>query len=427
MKALLLENIHQDAVAALESRGIEVETRPGALDTAELIEALDGVSLLGIRSKTQVGREVFQARPELMAIGAFCIGTNQIDLDAASDHAVACFNAPYSNTRSVVEMAIGCIIALARRLPDRNAAMHAGVWDKSAKHSHEVRGRTLGIVGYGNIGSQLSVLAEQLGMRVYFYDREDKLALGNAQRCDSLEELLATVETVTLHVDGRASNTGMFGAEQFAQMRDRAILLNLARGHLVDLDALHENLASGKVAGAAVDVFPTEPKKAGDPFTSPLQNMPNVILTPHIGGSTLEAQEDIGRFVSGKLISYVETGSTTLSVNLPTVQLEPDVAGTRLLHIHKNVPGVIARVTGILSEHGVNIERQQLATRGDLGYAVADVAGACPREVIDAVLALPETMRLATVSGGPDAAAAARTAEALADEIARSGGSYSDA
>lgn len=398
MKALLLENIHHDAVQALESRGIEVETRTGALDEAELIEALEGVDLLGIRSKTKVTRKVLEAHKSLMAVGAFCIGTNQIDLEAANDTATAVFNAPYSNTRSVVELAVGCIISMARRLSDRNQKMHEGIWDKSAEGSHEVRGRTLGIVGYGNIGSQLSVLAEQLGMQVYYYDIEDKLALGNAQRCRSLDELLDTVETVTIHVDGRASNRNFFGAEQFAKMRPRSMFLNLARGHLVDIDALHDALASGHLAGAAVDVFPEEPKRRGDAFQTPLQGLSNVILTPHIGGSTMEAQVDIGRFVASKFLDYTGTGSTTLSVNLPTVQLEKDIRGTRLLHLHKNVPGVLARVNGVLGDHGVNIDRQQLATRGEVGYAVTD-ASDLTQDVIDAILAMPETMRLATIKG----------------------------
>ncbi|GGA68520.1 D-3-phosphoglycerate dehydrogenase [Pseudoclavibacter endophyticus] len=396
MKALLLENIHSDAEALLRSRGFEIETRKGALDTAELIEALDGVSVLGIRSKTQLTREVFEGAPGLAAVGAFSIGTNQIDLAAASDHAVACFNAPYSNTRSVVELAIGEIIMMARRLSEKNAALHDGIWDKSATGAHEVRGRTLGIVGYGNIGSQLSVVAESLGMRVYFYDIVDRLVLGNAQRCNSLEELLETVETVTLHVDGRASNTGMFGAEQFAKMRPRSLFLNLSRGHLVDLDALADALRSGHIAGAAVDVFPHEPKKQGDPFTNVLQGIPNVILTPHIGGSTAEAQKDIGHFVAGKLADYMGAGSTNLSVNFPTVQLEPVEHGVRLLHLNQNVPGVLVKVNAVFGSKGVNIDAQQYVTRDHLGYAVTDVSG-LTRSVVREILALPETIRLSTI------------------------------
>lgn len=398
MKALLLENIHSDAVDALRSRGFEVETRKGALDPQELLTALDGVDLLGIRSKTQVTREVLEAHPQLQAVGAFCIGTNQIDLTAATDTATAVFNAPFSNTRSVVELALGEIIALARHLTDKNAAMHQGVWDKSAKGSHEVRGRTLGIVGYGNIGKQLSVVAEAFGMDVYYYDVVDRLAMGNATKCDSLGQLLGTVETVTLHVDGRESNTNMFGREQFRQMRPRSIFLNLSRGHVVDIAALHEALVSGHLAGAGLDVYPSEPKAAGEPFESPLQGLPNVILTPHVGGSTAEAQENIGEFVSGKLIDYCRYGTTSLSVNFPEVQLDPFIHGTRLLHIHSNVPGVLARVNSTLGEHGINVDRQQLVTKGQMGYMVTDCANGATDEVVAAIKALPETIRVATVS-----------------------------
>ncbi len=398
VKALLLENVHPEAERILNEKGIEVETRKGALDTEELIDALDGVELLGIRSKTQVTREVFDAHPELLSVGAFCIGTNQIDLTAATEHAVTCFNAPYSNTRSVVELAIAEIISMARHLTDKNRAMHEGVWDKSATGAHEVRGRTLGIVGYGNIGSQLSVLAETLGMHVYYYDIVDRLPLGNAQRCDTLEELLERVETVSLHVDGRAGNDSLFGREQFERMRPRSLFLNLCRGMVVDYNALRDALVSGHIAGASVDVFPNEPKSAGDPFSSVLQGLPNVILTPHIGGSTQEAQVDIGRFVAGKLSSFVTSGSTTLSVNMPQVQLNSAVNGTRMLHLHRNVPGVLATVNSVLGSHGINIDRQQLSTRGDTGYLVTDAANGVTREVIEQILALPETIRLSTIN-----------------------------
>lgn len=373
VKALLLENIHPEAVRVLTEAGIEVETRPGALTEDELIAALDGVDLLGIRSATQVTEKVVAARSDtLQAVGAFCIGTNQIDLTAAAMHGVAAFNAPFSNTRSVVELAMAEIIMLARRLTDRNASMHAGRWDKSAKGAHEVRGRTLGIVGYGNIGSQLSIVAEALGMKVSFYDVADKLALGNARRVNSLEELLSTCETISLHVDGRPGNSGMFGAREFAMMRPRSLFLNLCRGMVVDHHALVENLHSGHIAGAAIDVFPEEPKTSGDPFTSELQNIPNVILTPHIGGSTQEAQQDIGRFVAGKLADYIQTGSTLMSVNLPHVGARTE-GGIRVVHLHKNVPGVMAKLNQIYSDHDANVESQTLGTRGSLGYAVTDI------------------------------------------------------
>jgi D-3-phosphoglycerate dehydrogenase len=394
MKALLLENIHPDAERLLTERGIEVSSVKGALDQDELRTALPGVQLLGIRSKTNVTRAVLDQCPELLAIGAFCIGTNQIDIPAASRNGTAVFNAPFSNTRSVVELVIAEIISLARHLTDKNSAMHAGVWDKSAKGAHEVRGRTLGIVGYGNIGSQLSVVAEALGMRVLFYDVADKLALGNARRCDSLDELLREAETVSLHVDGRPGNAGLFGAEEFAKMRPRSLFLNLCRGIVVDHEALREHLLSGHIAGAAVDVFAEEPKAAGDHFSSGLQNLPNVILTPHIGGSTEEAQQDIGRFVAGKLREYATTGTSTMSVNLPQVQTDEAGNRSRILHVHHNVPGVLATVNGVLADYGVNIESQVLSTRGDLGYVVTDVGGDLSPEVVEKLRGLSETVRL---------------------------------
>jgi D-3-phosphoglycerate dehydrogenase len=394
-KALLLENIDPVAVDLLSSAGYQVESLRGALDEAELIAALDGVDVLGIRSKTQVTAQVLRGRPGLAAVGAFSVGTNQIDLAAAAAAGVAVFNAPYSNTRSVVEMALAEIICLARRLVDKDRALHAGTWDKSAAGSHEIRGRTLGIVGYGNIGSQLSVLAEALGMRVLFYDLEDKLALGNAQSCATLEELLEQAETVTLHVDGRGGNAGMFGAEQFARMRPRSIFLNLSRGFVVDHEALRDHIVSGHIAGAAVDVFPEEPRAQGDAFSSVLRGLPNVILTPHVGGSTQEAQYDIGRFVAGKLVDYTGLGTTTLSVNLPPVALHGSSAD-RFALLHRNVPGVLARVDALVGEHGLNVDGQVLATRGELGYAVTDVNAALPPELLAGLSALPETVRLTT-------------------------------
>jgi D-3-phosphoglycerate dehydrogenase / 2-oxoglutarate reductase len=392
-KALLLENIDPVAVELLSSAGYEVDCRRGALDENDLAAALDGVDLLGIRSKTQVTVDVLRGHPALAAVGAFCIGTNQIDLAAAASAGVAVFNAPYSNTRSVVELAIAEIISMARRLIDRDRALHAGIWDKSATGSHEIRGRTLGIVGYGNIGSQLSVLAEALGMRVLFYDLEDKLALGNARACGSLNELLEAAETVTLHVDGRAGNAGLFGAEQFARMRPRSLFLNLSRGFVVDHEALRDHILSGHIAGAAVDVFPDEPREQGDEFTSVLRGLPNVILTPHVGGSTQEAQYDIGRFVAGKLVDYGRTGTTTLSVNLPAVALH-GASAARFALLHRNVPGVLARVETLIAEHSLNVDGQVLATRGELGYVLTDVSGDMPATLLASLRALPETLRL---------------------------------
>ncbi len=398
LRALLLENLHPLATAILESDGVHVTSRTGALDEDELIEALAGVQLLGLRSKTQVTERVLEAAPDLLAVGAYCIGTNQIDLAAASRQGVAVFNAPFSNTRSVVELALAEIIALARRLTERDKALHDGLWDKTAEGAHEVRGRVLGIVGYGNIGTQLSVLAENLGMSVVFYDTAEKLALGNARRMGSLDELLAVADTVTLHVDGRPGNAGLFGAEQFARMKRRAIFLNLSRGFVVDYAALREAVLSGHVAGAAVDVFPVEPKRRGDAFESELRGLPNVILTPHIGGSTLEAQEAIGQFVSNKLRDYVATGSTTLSVNLPNLALDARTGAHRLAHLHQNTPGVLAGINRSLAEHGVNIEGQLLSTRGEVGYVVTDIASDVHPDVEEMLLAMPQTIRLRTLS-----------------------------
>ncbi|HWB65924.1 MAG TPA: phosphoglycerate dehydrogenase [Mycobacteriales bacterium] len=397
-KALLLESIHPDAVDLLGRAGIEVELLDRALDPVELGRRLDDVELLGIRSKTDLTAEVLEAAPSLLAVGAFCIGTNQIDLAAASERGIAVFNAPFSNTRSVVELAIAEIIALTRRLTQKNADLHAGVWDKSAHGAHEVRGRRLGIVGYGNIGAQLSVLAEALGMTVSFYDVADKLALGNAKRCETLEELLGSSEIVSLHVDGRAANAGLFGDEQFAVMPPGSLFLNLSRGFLVDHAALRRRLESGHLAGAAVDVFPTEPKGRGDEFVSELRGLPNVILTPHIGGSTEEAQQDIGRYVAGKLRDFVADGTSTMSVNLPPLQLAERPETHRFAHLHHNVPGVLATINGVLGEHKVNIEGQLLGTRGDLGYVLTDIAVDYPATLRDELAALPETVRLRVLS-----------------------------
>jgi D-3-phosphoglycerate dehydrogenase len=394
VRALLLESVHADAVTLLEAAGVTVDQVSGALDPDELNARLDGVHLLGIRSKTEVSAATLEAAPDLIAIGAFCIGVNQIDLGAASERGVAVFNAPFSNTRSVVELAIAEIIALTRRLTDKSADLHAGVWDKSATGAHEIRGRRVGIVGYGNIGAQLSVLAESLGMSVSFFDTADKLALGNARRCDSLDELLSTSDIVTLHVDARPGNADMFGEPQFARMRQGALFLNLSRGFLVDHGSLRQHIESGHLAGAAVDVFPIEPSARGDEFVSELRGLRNVILTPHIGGSTEEAQQDIGGYVAGKLRDYLVDGASAMSVNLPALQL-PERPGThRIVHLHHNVPGVLATINGLLAEHKVNIEGQLLGTRGELGYVITDVAVDYPTAVPTELAAMVETVRL---------------------------------
>jgi D-3-phosphoglycerate dehydrogenase len=397
LRALLVEQIHPDAVAVLALAGIEVETVDRALDEDELVARLPGVHLLGLRSKTQLTARAMDAGQDLLAVGAFCIGTNQIDLGAATERGIAVFNAPFSNTRSVVELAISELIALTRRLTEKNEGMHAGIWDKSADGAHEVRGRTLGIVGYGNIGTQLSVLAENLGMRVVFFDTADKLALGNARSAATMEELLGQADVVTLHVDGRASNRGFFGAEQFAAMKPGSLLLNLSRGFVVDYAALRRHIESGHIAGAAVDVFPEEPKGRGDEFVSELRGLPNVILTPHIGGSTEEAQRDIGNFVATKFRDFVGEGTTSLSVNLPPLALPRRPGMLRLVHLHHNVPGVLARINGLLAEHGVNVEAQLLGTRGEIGYVVTDSISGTTQAIVDDIRRLPETVRLRVI------------------------------
>lgn len=398
VRALLLETLHPQATDILNAAGVEVDNRAGALDEDELIEALQGVQLLGLRSKTQVTERVLREATDLIAVGAFSIGTNQIDLAAAARLGIAVFNAPFSNTRSVVEMALSEMISLTRRLPEHNRQMHAGVWSKSAIGAHEIRSRTLGIVGYGNIGSQLSVIAEALGMNVIFFDNAEKLALGNATKMPTLESLLSEADIVTLHVDGRSGNSGFFGPEQFAAMKPGALFLNLSRGFIVDIEALKSGLESGKIGGAAIDVYPVEPKTKGDAFSSPLQDTPNVILTPHIGGSTEEAQRDIGTFVATRMRDFVQHGSTSLSVNLPNLSLEQPQGTHRIVHLHINTPGVLAAVNREFAEHGVNIEAQMLATRGELGYVVTDVSAGLTDDAVEALSDMQATVRLRVLS-----------------------------
>jgi D-3-phosphoglycerate dehydrogenase len=373
IRMLLLENIHPAAVERLEEAGYSVETMKGALDEDDLIEKIKGVHILGIRSKTNVTERVLEAADRLLAVAAFCIGTNQIDLDACAAKGVAVFNAPYSNTRSVVELALGLTITLMRDVVDKSAAMHQGKWNKSADGSRELRGKTLGIVGYGAIGSQLSVLAEALGMRVIFHDQSERLALGNAKRMRSLDALLAEADVVTLHVDGRKENANLIGAAQFQMMRPGTLFLNLSRGHVVDIGALAQAIGSGRVGGAALDVFPEEPRTNADPFDSPLMGLKNVILTPHIGGSTEEAQEAIAEFAAERLLGYLNRGDTTFCVNLPNVQLTEVSGGHRILHIHRNQPGVMAELNRELSAAGLNILGQHLKTDERTGYVITDV------------------------------------------------------
>ena len=393
IKVLLLENVHADAVAIMKNEGYNVTTISGALDEEELAEKIKDVSVLGIRSKTHLTPKVLENANRLIAVGAFCIGTNQIDLEGCLKKGVAVFNAPFSNTRSVVELAIGEIILLMRNLPDRIAEMHKGTWNKSAKGSYEVRGKKLGIVGYGNIGSQLSVVAEAIGFDVYYYDLVEKLALGNATKCRSLQELFEKVDIVTLHVDGRKENENMIGAKEFGWMKDGAIFLNLARGQVVDVKALKNNIESGKIRGAGVDVFPKEPKTNQEEFESELRGLPNLILTPHIGGSTEEAQENIGNFVPGKIINYINTGSTTNSVNFPNLQLPILENAHRLIHIHHNKPGIIAHINRILAAHDINIVGQYLKTNETIGYVITDIDKEYDAEVIKDLKGIESTIK----------------------------------
>jgi D-3-phosphoglycerate dehydrogenase len=351
------------------------------------------VSVLGIRSKTQVTAKVLENANRLMVIGAFCIGTNQIDLKAATKKGVAVFNAPFSNTRSVVELAIAEMIMLIRNIPDKSAKMHVGKWDKSAKGSFEVRGKKLGIIGYGNIGTQLSVLAENLGMKVLFYDKEEKLAMGNAVKCKTLKELLNASDVITLHVDGRESNTNYVGQKEFEMMKKGVIFLNLSRGHVVDVKALRESILNGKVAGCAIDVFPYEPISNDEEFVSELRGLPNTILTPHIGGSTLEAQENIGNFVPNKLMDYINTGSTSNSVNFPNLTLPILENAHRLIHIHNNVPGILAKINQILAANGINIVGQYLKTNELIGYVITDINKEYDKEVIKELRAIENTIK----------------------------------
>lgn len=373
MKVLLLENIHPLAVEKFKEEGYKVTSLTSAMKEDELIEAVKDVSVLGIRSRTHITPRVLSAARKLHAIGAFCIGTNQIDLNAALDTGIAVFNAPYSNTRSVVELVIGEIIMLYRKTIEKHMKLQKGVWDKSAAACHEIRGKKLGIIGYGNIGSQLSVLAEALGMEVYFYDIADKLALGNAHKCENMADVLKKCDVITIHVDGRSENRHLISAREFKQMKDGVLFLNIARGFIVDISALTNAIKSGKVGGAGVDVFPTEPKDNNELFESPLKGLSNVILTPHVGGSTLEAQENIGAFVSDKLIHYINTGNTLLSVNMPSIQL-PELGNChRFIHMHRNIPGILAQINNILASENINIEGQYLKTNDRVGYVITDV------------------------------------------------------
>ncbi len=391
IKFLLLEGIHPSAVEALQRAGYEnIEVHAKALPTEELKAAIAGAHFVGIRSRTQLSEEVFAAAKKLVAVGCFCIGTNQVNLEAATRRGIAVFNAPFSNTRSVAELVIAEAILLLRGVAEKNAAAHRGEWQKSATGAFEIRGKKLGIIGYGNIGVQLGIIAESLGMQVQFYDVVNKLPLGNARQVHSLGQLLASSDVVTLHVPETAATQDMIGAKELELMREGGILINASRGTVVDIDALAARLESGHLAGAAIDVFPVEPRSNDDEFVSPLRRFDNVFLTPHIGGSTVEAQENIGMEVAEKLAKYSDNGTTTSSVNFPEVALPEHAGCHRLLHIHHNIPGVMSAINSVFSETGVNVSAQFLQTNEAVGYVVIDVDA----EYSDVALA-----RLAAVDG----------------------------
>ena len=384
IKILLLENVSESATEELEDNGYTNITRlSGALSEEKLIGALKGVHIVGIRSKTQLNKNVIESADKLLAIGCFCIGTNQVDLETATKKGIAVFNAPYSNTRSVAELVIGLFVMLIRRISDKNIAAHNGTWLKDASGSYELRGKTLGIVGYGNIGSQVSILAENMGLNVIYYDILTKLPLGNAKQVKTLKELLKKSDIVTLHVPSTPQTKNMFDAKTFKDIKKGAIFVNYSRGDVVDLDELKNYIEAEKISGAAIDVFPKEPKKKGDDFETVLRNLPNVILTPHIGGSTQEAQVNIGFDAASKLINYIELGTSTGSHTVPPLSLSPQEDTHRILHIHKNKPGVLSEINSDLSEHGINIVGQFLKTNEEIGYVILDIDRELSKKAFD--------------------------------------------
>jgi D-3-phosphoglycerate dehydrogenase len=393
-RIVLFENIHPSAQEVFQAAGYtDIVAHASALPADQLPQALAGASIVGIRSRTHLDAALLAGLPDLRVVGCFCIGTNQVDLDAAMMRGVPVFNAPFSNTRSVAELVLGEAILLLRRIPEKNARVHQGFWDKTADGAFEARGKTLGIIGYGNIGSQVGTLAEALGMRVIFHDVEAKLPLGNARAVPSLKKLLAQSDVVTLHVPGGKSTRNIINAAALAAMKPGAILINASRGTVVDIDALHAALASGHVSGAAIDVFPTEPKSTNEPLDSPLIGMRNVILTPHIGGSTQESQENIGREVAEKLVRFVQSGTTKGAVNFPEISYQPLAGTARILHVHRNLPGAMGTLSNMMAEHGLNIVTQQLQTRGQIGYVISDVDGKVDDAVMSVLRTHPITVR----------------------------------
>ena len=394
INVLLLEKVDKVAFDLFKEEGYNVESLDGSLDEKDLIKKIKEVSILGIRSKTIISDKVIKSANKLLAIGAFCIGTNQIKFESCNDSGIVIFNAPYSNTRSVVEIVIAQIINLMRKIVIKSNKMHSGVWRKDSLDSFEIRNKVIGIVGYGNIGSQLSVICEALGMKVLYYDILDKLSIGNAKKCKSLNELLKNSDIVSLHVDGKKSNTNLISDKEFSIMKEKSILVNYSRGNVVDIDSLIKNIKSKKLMGAALDVFPEEPSNNKEKFESKVKGIEEIILSPHIGGSTKEAQKNIGSYVPDKIIDFINSGNTSSSVNFPKLSLPEQSDSHRLIHIHKNEPGVMLEINKIISEYNINIKGQYLKTNEEIGYVITDIDSFYNKEVVKSLKNIPATIKL---------------------------------
>ena len=394
IKVLLLEKLDKSAKDLFEKEGYDVETHDGSLSEDNLIDKIKKVSILGIRSKTHISKKVIKSSNRLLSIGAFCIGTNQINLNACAKAGITVFNAPYSNTRSVVEIVIGQIINLLRSVIEKSNDLHDGIWRKDSINSYEIRNKTIGIIGYGNIGSQLSVICESLGMKVIYYDIVDKLSIGNAQKHDSLDSILKESDIVSLHVDGREDNTNLIGEREINLMKEKSILINYSRGNIVNINALKENLLNNKLMGAAIDVFPKEPLNNSEKFESSLRGIQNLILSPHIGGSTKEAQKNIGSYVPDKIIDFINTGNTSSCVNFPDLSLPEQKESHRLIHIHNNEPGVLLEINKIISSFNINIKGQYLKTNEDIGYVITDIDREYNSDVVNKLKNISQTIKL---------------------------------
>ena len=394
INVLLLEKVDKVAFDLFKEEGYNVESLDGSLDEKDLIKKIKDVSILGIRSKTIISDKVIKSANKLLAIGAFCIGTNQIKFESCNESGIVVFNAPYSNTRSVVEIVIAQIINLMRKIVIKSNKMHSGVWRKDSLDSFEIRNKVIGIVGYGNIGSQLSVISEALGMKVLYYDIVDKLSIGNAKKCKSLNDLLKNSDIVSLHVDGKKSNTNLISDKEFSIMKEKSILVNYSRGNVVDIDSLIKNIKSKKLMGAALDVFPEEPSNNKEKFKSKVKGIEEIILSPHIGGSTKEAQKNIGSYVPDKIIDFINSGNTSSSVNFPKLSLPEQSDSHRLIHIHKNQPGVMLKINKIISEYNINIKGQYLKTNEEIGYVITDIDSVYNKEVVKSLKNIPATIKL---------------------------------